>query len=108
MRDGAARRRAGDPRLSPSSDQQTPARPVAGLTIQSVEPGSVLDQLGVRAGDRLLVVDGLVPRDVIDLQLELPEARSIVVEREDGRQVELRRAQVPTPAPLDPAALTLV
>jgi putative radical SAM enzyme (TIGR03279 family) len=76
----------------------------AGLRIQAVEPGSALDKLGVRGDDRLLAVDGLVPRDVIDLQLELPEARSIVVERTSGERVELRPAETA----LDLAALTLV
>jgi putative radical SAM enzyme (TIGR03279 family) len=75
-----------------------------GLMVQTVEPGSVLDRLGVLSGDRLLAIDGLVPRDVIDLQLELPEARSVVVERDTGERVELR----PNDQPLDPAALTLV
>jgi putative radical SAM enzyme (TIGR03279 family) len=75
-----------------------------GLKVQTVEPGSVLEKLGVGAGDRLLAIDGLVPRDVIDLQLELPEARLIVLERADGSRVELR----PTDIPGDAAALTLV
>jgi putative radical SAM enzyme (TIGR03279 family) len=86
-----------------------------GLRIQSVEPGSALERLGVCSGDRLLAVDGLVPRDVIDVQLELPEAHSVVVERADGHRVELRpdatadgQTGHPGQAPLDPAALTLV
>lgn len=73
------------------------------LTVQTVEPGSALERLGVRCGDRLVAIDGLVPRDVIDLQLELPEARSLTIER-DARQQNL----LATEGPLDPAALTLV
>ena len=74
-----------------------------GLVVQSVEPRSAIAALGVRTGDRLLAIDGLVPRDVIDLQLELPEARLIIVERADGARVQLETAgQV-----LDAAALTL-
>ena len=76
----------------------------AGLRIQTVERGSVLEKLGVRSGDRLLAIDGLVPRDVIDLQLELPEARCVVLERDHGQRFELRPAETS----LDPAALTLV
>jgi putative radical SAM enzyme (TIGR03279 family) len=75
-----------------------------GLEIQAVAPGSELERIGVRAGHRLLAIDGLVPRDVIDLQLELPPARCLMVEREDGQQIELR----PGSNTLDPAALTLV
>jgi putative radical SAM enzyme (TIGR03279 family) len=80
---------------------QTQASP--GLRVQSVEPGSAIEALGVRAGDRLLAIDGLVPRDVIDLQLELAEARCLTIERGDGERAELEtEGQV-----LDPAALTL-
>ncbi|MGI9149456.1 MAG: DUF512 domain-containing protein [Chloroflexota bacterium] len=75
----------------------------AGLEVLAVTRGSELARLDVRAGDRLLAVDGLVPRDVIDLQLELPVARCVVVQREDGRRVELRNETTT----LDPAALTL-
>ena len=61
-------------------------------------------RLGVRAGDRLLAIDGLVPRDLIDLQLDLPAAKSIVLERGDDRDhVELQTDG----QTLDAAALSL-
>jgi putative radical SAM enzyme (TIGR03279 family) len=69
----------------------------------SVEPGSAIAQLGLQAGDRLLAIDGLVPRDVIDLQLELPGARCLTIERSDGGRVELTTAG----EIFDAAALTL-
>ena len=75
----------------------------AGLVVRSVQPHSALAALGVRAGDRLLAVDGLVPRDVIDVQLELPDARCIRVERAEGEQVTLA-----ADCGLDPGALELV
>ncbi len=75
---------------------------MSGLAIASVDPGSTLAQLGLRAGDGLLGIDDVVPRDVIDLQLELPDARCVVIER-DVQRLTLRPAQ-----PLDPAALSLV
>jgi putative radical SAM enzyme (TIGR03279 family) len=75
---------------------------VSGLAVASVDPGSTLAQLGLVAGDRLLAIDGLVPRDVIDLQVELPDATCVVVER-DGRRLTLRPAE-----PLDAAAINLV
>ena len=53
-----------------------------------------------------MAIGGLVPRDLIDLQLDLPDADSVVVERLDGRRVELRRDLAATD--LDPSALTLV
>ena len=40
------------------------------------------------SGDQLIAIDDFAPRDVIDLQLELPMARSVVVER-DGVQLTI-------------------
>jgi putative radical SAM enzyme (TIGR03279 family) len=74
---------------------------VSGLTIASVDPRSALAQLGISAGDRLVGIDDLVPRDLIDVQLELPEARSILVERQ-GQRLAFSPDQQ-----LDPAALSL-
>jgi putative radical SAM enzyme (TIGR03279 family) len=75
---------------------------VSGLEIAGVEPDSGLARLGVRAGDCLVAIDELRPRDVIDVQLELPGASTLVVER--GGEVLTLRASVP----LDAAALTLL
>src|SRR5204863_3082067 len=69
---------------------------------ETVDPGSALARVGVEAGDRLLAIDDLVPRDLIDVQLELPTARSIVVQRANGEQCTLA-----VDTPLEPAALTL-
>src|SRR5215207_4328920 len=52
-----------------------------GLLVASVEHNSDLERAGVRAGDCILAIDGLVPRDVIDLQLELPGARRLTLRR---------------------------
>lgn len=80
-----------------------PGSPDHGLLLQAVERGSSLAQLGLQAGDRLLAIDGLVPRDVIDLQLELPSARQLTIERSDGS-----RASVDLPPDgIDASALTL-
>jgi putative radical SAM enzyme (TIGR03279 family) len=58
--------------------------------------------LQVRRGDRLVAIDDLVPRDVIDLQLELPGAHSIVIQRPDGHSQRLTLQ-----SGLDPADITL-
>src|SRR5205809_148431 len=73
-----------------------------GLTISAVERESAWTALGVDAGDSLVAIDDLAPRDVIDLQLELPGARSIVVERPDRPRRTLR-----IDGQLDPAAISL-
>jgi putative radical SAM enzyme (TIGR03279 family) len=88
---------ASDPETSASS---APGEP--GLEIASVEPGSTLAAMGVRAGDRLVAIDGLVPRDLIDVQLELPTAQRLTLRRRDGHQVELQ-----TPGAIETHALQL-
>ena len=74
----------------------------AGLAVQAVEADSAVARLGLRAGDRIVAIDGLAPRDLIDLQLELPDARRVAVERESGQRLTLQAA-----TPLDAAAITL-
>ena len=74
-----------------------------GLQITGVARDSGWAALGVRAGDRLVATDDLVPRDVIDLQFELPGARAITVERGDGQRLTLAVDD----EPLDPTAITL-
>jgi putative radical SAM enzyme (TIGR03279 family) len=75
---------------------------VNGLEIRGVEPGSELARLGLRAGDHILAIDELMPRDVIDVQLDLPGARSLMILRR-GEHILLKSSSV-----LDAAALTLV
>jgi putative radical SAM enzyme (TIGR03279 family) len=52
-----------------------------GLRVTAVAAQSAAASLGLCAGDLLVAMDGLVPRDVIDVQLELPSAGTLVVER---------------------------
>src|SRR5258708_22894536 len=52
-----------------------------GLTIQAIDPDCALADLGLKAGDRILAIDDLAPRDVIDLQLELASARQLTIHR---------------------------
>ena len=75
-----------------------------GLAIGSVAPGSELARLGLRVGDVIVAVDDLVPRDIIDLQLELPGAQHMLIERPTGERVTL---SIPRGI-ADPQALTLV
>ncbi len=76
-----------------------------GLVIGAVERDSAWAKppLGVQPGDRLLAIDDLVPRDVIDLQLELPGAHSLVIENADGQR---RSVSLSFDVALDPADIT--
>jgi putative radical SAM enzyme (TIGR03279 family) len=66
-----------------------PAIPV-GLAVQAVQPASELARIGLRTRDAILAIDGFVPRDVIDLHLELPGATRLLVDRPGHGRIELR------------------
>lgn len=66
----------------------SPGAHEAGLVLADVELGSSADQAGLAAGDRIVAVDGVVPRDLIDLQFDLPAARQLTVYR-DGELVDI-------------------
>ncbi|MFM7652017.1 MAG: PDZ domain-containing protein, partial [Vulcanococcus sp.] len=51
------------------ADQDSEARLPQPAEITSVEPGSIGDELGLQPGDRLLSINGVRPRDLIDFQL---------------------------------------
>jgi putative radical SAM enzyme (TIGR03279 family) len=55
--------------------------------VASVEPGSIGEELGFQPGDRLLRINGVSPRDLIDLQiLQGEEELLLEVEDPDGER----------------------
>ena len=58
---------AGIPLQSPGSGD--PPRLPEPAEVVAVEPGSIGEELGFQSGDRLLSVNGIRPRDLIDLQI---------------------------------------
>ncbi len=55
--------------------------------VASVEPGSIGEELGFQPGDRLLRINGVTPRDLIDLQiLQGEEELLLEVEDPDGER----------------------
>ncbi len=58
---------AGIPLQSPASGD--PPRFPEPAEVVAVEPGSIGEELGFQSGDRLLSVNGIRPRDLIDLQI---------------------------------------
>ena len=72
-----------------------------GLLVRVVEADSGLADAGLRAGDRIVAVDGVLPRDLIDLQFDLPTASALAVQR--GGQL----FEVPLPEGGEAAALAL-
>jgi len=62
--------------------------------VDRVEPGSIGDELGFQPGDRLLSINGVRPRDLIDLQFLVGEEElTLQVQDPDGtiHQVELEK-----------------
>ncbi len=64
---------------------------MAGLRIDSVAPGSIADQLGAAAGDRLLAVNGRHLRDLIDYSYYTASEEELLleIEKPDGELWEL-------------------
>ncbi|MFM7237031.1 MAG: TIGR03279 family radical SAM protein [Cyanobium sp.] len=58
---------AGIPLQSPASGD--PPRLPEPAEVVEVEPGSIGEELGFQSGDRLLSINGIRPRDLIDLQI---------------------------------------
>jgi putative radical SAM enzyme (TIGR03279 family) len=63
-----------------------PASPTPGGVIERVQPGSLADRAGVRAGARLLAVNGTTLLDVVDYQFEAAEERIEFLLEQDGAQ----------------------
>ncbi|MDD2534236.1 MAG: DUF512 domain-containing protein [Eubacteriales bacterium] len=60
-----------------------------GQLISGCLPGSIAEELGIRAGDHLLLIDGQKVRDVFDFRLrQLAENLILTVEQADGTPIE--------------------
>ena len=71
-----------------------PERQPDPAVVVSIEPGSIGDELGFQPGDRLISINGMRPRDLIDLQvLCCDEELTLEVEDPDGTRhvVELEK-----------------
>ena len=54
--------------------------------IESVEPGSIGDELGLEPGDKLISINGIKPRDIIDYKfLIVEEELSIQIKDSAGK-----------------------
>lgn len=61
-----------------------------GHVIKSVDPGSIAEELGVEAGDRLLSVNGHEPEDIFDYEYYIRnEAVTVIISKENGEEWEL-------------------
>ncbi len=67
------------------ADQTAGPRLPEPAVVASVEPGSIAEELGFQPGDRLLSINGVRPRDLIDFQvLQGEEELTLEVEDPDG------------------------
>src|SRR5689334_13625606 len=68
-------------------------RPVnaAGAVIARIRAAGPAAVAGLRAGDRVIALDGVVPRDLTDVRIQIQDRESVVVDLErDGRRVSKR------------------
>ena len=74
----------GDPIAAPGADlgQVASSRLPQPAVVATVEPDSIAEDLGFQPGDRLLSLNGIRPRDLIDFQL-LQGEEALVLEVED-------------------------
>ena len=63
------------PVVSPLSHRRVDLAPTQPGVIIAVEPGSLADALGLRAGDRVASVNGRVPHDALDFQFHAQNER---------------------------------
>jgi putative radical SAM enzyme (TIGR03279 family) len=73
-----------------SRDELRPVGAV-GAVISRVRPDGPADRAGIRAGDCLIALDGVVPRDLTDVRLQVQDHEGVVADLErDGRTVSRR------------------
>ena len=68
-------------------------RPVnaVGAVIQRVRPGGPADLAKLRPGDRVIALDGVVPRDLTDVRIQIQDLDTVTVDLErDGRTMSRR------------------
>jgi putative radical SAM enzyme (TIGR03279 family) len=68
-------------------------RPVggAGAVIAAVRADGPADRTGIRSGDRLIAIDGIVPRDLTDVRVQVQDRVTVMVDLERaGRPISRR------------------
>ena len=74
------------PALSPISHRRVDLAPAVPGVIDAVADGSLADELGLRAGDRVLTVNGRVVQDAIDFQFHAQSERVAFAVERAGRE----------------------
>lgn len=74
-------------------DQLRPVGAVGAL-IAKVREGGPADRVGVRPGDRLVAIDGLVPRDLTDVRIQVQDSERVVLDLERDGAALVKRVRM--------------
>ncbi|MGE3272655.1 MAG: DUF512 domain-containing protein [Chloroflexota bacterium] len=90
------------PRTSPTDPafgaitDRTQLRPVGavGAVVARVRPDGPAERAGIRPGDRLVAIDGVVPRDLTDVRVQVQDADRVILDLERDGEPLVKRVRL--------------
>ncbi|MGE3912338.1 MAG: DUF512 domain-containing protein, partial [Chloroflexota bacterium] len=84
-----------DPAFGAITDR-TQLRPVGavGAVVARVRPDGPAERAGIRPGDRLVAIDGVVPRDLTDVRVQVQDADRVILDLERDGEPLVKRVRL--------------